>query len=53
MADGSLIFDTSLDASGIKNGLSNMTKIVATGMATIGATLAAGTAAAIKFGINN
>lgn len=50
MADGSLIFDTSLDASGIKNGLSNMTKIVATGMATIGATLAAGTAAAIKFG---
>lgn len=50
MADGSLIFDTSLDANGIKNGLSNMTKIVATGMATIGATLAAGTAAAIKFG---
>ena len=50
MADGSLIFDTSLDASGIKNGLSNMAKIVATGMATIGATLAAGTAAAIKFG---
>lgn len=50
MADGSLIFDTSLDASGIKNGLSNMTKIVATGMATIGATLAAGMAAAIKFG---
>lgn len=50
MDDGSLIFDTSLDASGIKNGLSNMTKIVATGMATIGATLAAGTAASIKFG---
>lgn len=50
MADGSLIFDTSLDGNGLSSGLSKMTKIVATGMATIGATLAAGTAAAIKFG---
>lgn len=50
MADGSLIFDTSLDADGLNNGLSKMSKIVATGMATIGATIGAGTAAAIKFG---
>lgn len=50
MADGSLIFDTLLDGNGLSSGLSKMTKIVATGMATIGATLAAGTAVAIKFG---
>ena len=50
MADGSLIFDTALDSNGLTSGLSKASSLVAKGIATIGATILAGTATAIKFG---
>ena len=50
MADGSLLFDTKLDSSGIKRGIASIGSITAKAMAGVTAGLAAGTAASVKFG---
>lgn len=50
MADGSILIDTKIDESGIKEGLSSLTSKVKAGALVISAALAAGTAAVVKFG---
>ena len=50
LADGSLLFDTKLDSSGIKRGIASIGSITAKAMAGVTAGLAAGTAASVKFG---
>lgn len=50
MADGSLLFDTKLDSSGITKGLSNIGSMVTKSVAAIGAGLTVAGGAAIKMG---
>ena len=50
LADGSLLFDTKLDSSGIKRGIASIGSITAKAMDGVTAGLAAGTAASVKFG---
>lgn len=50
MADGSLLFDTKLDGSGLSNGASKLGGIAAKGLAAIGAAAAGATAAIVKVG---
>lgn len=50
MADGSLLFDTKLDGSGLSEGASKLGGIAAKGFAAIGAAAAGATAAIVKVG---
>ena len=50
MADGSLLFDTKLDGSGLSEGASKLGGIAAKGLAAIGAAAAGTTAAIVKVG---
>lgn len=50
MADGSLLFDTKLDGSGLSEGASKLGGIAAKGLAAIGAAAAGATAAIVKVG---
>lgn len=50
MADGSLLFDTKLDTSGLKSGLSSIGGMAATGMKAAGAAVGAASTAVVGFG---